>query len=129
MCDEHDAQPGGAPDGQKFVLQALAGHRVERAERFVHQCHLRVVGQHTADGDALLHAAGQLVRVAVGEAIQPHHRNEAIGGRHRLGFRFAAGDRAEGDVLPDGQPGKQTIVLEHHATVRAGAGDRLGRAW
>ena len=34
--DEDHAQPGGAPDRKKFVLQPLAGHGVQRAERFVH---------------------------------------------------------------------------------------------
>ena len=70
MRDEQHGQLRALPQVQQLVLQALARHRVERAERLVHQHHLRVVGQHAGDGDALLHAAGKLVRIGVGEVLQ-----------------------------------------------------------
>ena len=56
---------------EQLLLQPLAGLRVEGTERLVHEQHLGLVGQAARDRDALLHAAGQLVRVAVGELGQP----------------------------------------------------------
>ncbi len=44
----------------------LAGHRVERAERLVHQQHVRLDREGTSQGNALALAARQLVRIAVG---------------------------------------------------------------
>ena len=43
-------------------------HRVDRAERLVHQHHRRVRGQRPGDADPLLLAAGELGRVALGRA-------------------------------------------------------------
>ena len=45
--------------------------RVERAERLVHQQHVGIVDQGAADRDPLAHAAGQLVRPLVLEAVEP----------------------------------------------------------
>ena len=50
---------------EQLVLQPLAGDRVDRAERLVHQDHRRVGGEPAGDADALLLAAGELARVAV----------------------------------------------------------------
>ena len=58
-------------DPQQLVLQPLAGHLVERAERLVHQQQRRVYGQRPRDRDPLLHAAGELGRVVPGELAQP----------------------------------------------------------
>ena len=52
---------------QELVLQPAADHRVDRAERLVHQQHGRVGGQGPGHADPLTLAAGELVRVAVGE--------------------------------------------------------------
>src|SRR5581483_627969 len=41
-----------------------------------HQQHLRIVGERTRNGDALLHAAGQLMRIDVGELLQADHAQE-----------------------------------------------------
>ena len=45
---------------QELVLQALAGDRVDRAERLVHEHERRVGGQGARDADALALAAGEL---------------------------------------------------------------------
>ncbi len=42
-----------------------AGLRVDAGERLVHQQHVGIVGERADDADALLHAAGQLVRIAI----------------------------------------------------------------
>ena len=65
--DEHDGLAQLALQAQELVLQLLAHDRVDGAERLVHQHHRRVGGQRPGDADALLLAAGQLGRVALGE--------------------------------------------------------------
>ena len=76
MGDEDNGQPGARPDLDQFVLQPLARHRVERAERLVHQHDLGVVGEHAGDRHALLHAAGKLVRIDVGKVLQADKLDE-----------------------------------------------------
>ena len=49
--------PVARADPLQLALHVGAGVRVERGERLVHQQHLRLVGQHAGDLDALLHAA------------------------------------------------------------------------
>ncbi len=44
--------------------------RIERRERLVHQQHLRFVGEHARDLNALLHAAGQFRRMLVTLPLQ-----------------------------------------------------------
>src|SRR6185312_11967060 len=51
------------PDGQQLVLQEIARLHVERPEGLVHQQHLGLDRQRAGDAHALLHAAGQLVRI------------------------------------------------------------------
>ncbi len=51
-------------DRQQVVLRLGADDRVERAERLVHQQHLRLGRERAGDADALLLAAGKLVRIA-----------------------------------------------------------------
>ena len=65
------AAPVPAHSSQQLVLHQLAGLHVERAEGLVHQQDLGLVDQRLGHRDALAHAAGELVRVAVLEAGQP----------------------------------------------------------
>ena len=65
-------------------VHLLARHRVERAEGLVHQQERGVVQQAAGDGGALLHAAGQLVRVAFAETVELHQREQATGRARRI---------------------------------------------
>ena len=80
--DEHDRFAQFALQPQDFGLQILAHHRVDGAERLVHQQDRRVGGQRPGDPDALLLATRQLRRIPVGElGIQPdpfHHRQRGF---------------------------------------------------
>ena len=62
---------GARENLQQFHLHELAGLRVERRERLVEQDQLRLHHQGARDVDALAHAAGQLVRIMLGEARRP----------------------------------------------------------
>ena len=62
MGDEDGNYPLFSCELKDFVLQRLAGHRVEGAERFVHQQELRLLGKATCDLHSLLHAPRELPR-------------------------------------------------------------------
>ena len=69
--DEDDGDVDLLPDLQEVALHLRARLRVERAERLVHQENARPVGERAGDGDALLHSTRKLMRVGVGEALEP----------------------------------------------------------
>ena len=71
-------------DLQDEVLEVGAGLRVDRGERLVHEQQLGLVGQRAGDGDALLHAAGELPRVAVADVGQPDRRERLLDPRLAL---------------------------------------------
>ena len=125
--DHHHRALRAGDDLQQLVLQVRARQRVERAEGLVHQQHLRLHRQRAGDADALLHAAGDLVR-PLGRGVRHADQLE-----RRLGARSCscavvsllaehALDR-QVHVLEAGQPGQQRVVLEHHRALRAGRGD------
>src|SRR5260221_683198 len=68
--DKKNRDTGGSPDLAQLVLHDTPCLRVQRAERLVHQQHLRPVGERTGDLDPLLHAAPQLARILVLLAAQ-----------------------------------------------------------
>ena len=86
MRDEEDSQPGSRSDLDQFVLQPFACHRIERAERLIHQHDFGVIGQHAGNRHALLHAAGKLMRVDVRKILQTDELDEAIAGFANFGF-------------------------------------------
>jgi hypothetical protein len=98
-------------------LQHLARERVERAERLVHQQDARIARQHLRDGNALLHAAGQLPRVVVGEFAQPHQLQEFTGLLIAIFARHAGHFRAVGDVVDHTAPGEDAEILQHDAAI------------
>ena len=106
-------------------LHARAGLRVERAERLVHQQDARLVDQRARDGQALAHAARQLMRVGIGEFGEAHQfqpqKRVALG----ADVPHAVHLRAEHHVLFHREPREQRVALKHHAAILAGAGDGL----
>src|SRR6478735_7640466 len=122
--EEHGQAPL-APDRLELVVQQVAGHRIERAERLVHQQDGRLGGQGAGDRNALAHATGQLVRAPVGEVRQVHG-GEVV---PRLGLALLAADPPEPqrrrDVVERRQPREQRGLLEHQRGVPVG-GDGTG---
>ena len=57
MRDQQHGLAGGGGDPLQFQVHLFARHRVERAERLVHQQDRRIVHQRPADRRALLHPA------------------------------------------------------------------------
>ena len=65
-------------DPLKLHVHLVARHRVERAERLVHEQDLGVVAQGPGDRDALAHAAGELARERLLEALQADELAELV---------------------------------------------------
>jgi hypothetical protein len=84
--DEQHRLLAHAPHGQQVVLHAPARLRVERAEWLVHEHRVGLVDEGADDRDAFLHAARELVRVVLLEALEAHHAQILVGARMpRLG--------------------------------------------
>ena len=64
----------------KIVAERVAGQRIERAERLVHQHDLRPRRQRAGDADALALAARQLMgkAVAIFAAVEPHQVEQFV---------------------------------------------------
>ncbi len=128
VMGDHDhrvAEP--AVDLHHRILQMGAGQGVERAERLVEQQDLRLHGQRPGNADALLHAAGDFRRALV-LGMGHLHEVEIV---HDPVVPFGAWsslpaeDLVDGeiDVVVDGQPGQQRVVLEDDGAFRAGCID------
>ena len=68
--DEEDREPPLLPQPFELVVEQVAGHGVERAERFVHEHDVGVLGERPGQRHPLAHAARQLVGTLVGEALE-----------------------------------------------------------
>ena len=85
-----------------------------------------IVGQRAGDGDPLLHAAGEVVRVGVGEFLELDQRELLERDLLALRLRHALHLQAEGDVAERACARKELgEVLEHDAAVHAAPGHRL----
>ena len=95
---------------QELVLQPDPHHRVDRAERLVHQQHRRVRGQRPGHADPLLLAAGELVRVAVAvrRRVEADQVEQLVGplpgDRLRLAVEQRHGHHVGDDLLVREQP-------------------------
>ena len=114
---EHDRLARLAPDVQQLEVHLFPRQRVERAERLVHQDQLGIMDQRAGDRGALLHAAGQLVGIFVGEPVEPHQCEKIA--RARAAFRHGKAEDLGGQqhVVDDAAPLEQERLLKHHADV------------
>ena len=93
---------------------------VERARRLVKEHDLRVHGERTHDGDALLLPAGERGRIAVAAVGQTDAGKELVRLRIRLRLRHELRLHGrERDVAAHGHVREQVEVLEHHAHLAA----------
>ena len=100
--DEDDGLVQLPLEAQEFVLELGADHGVDRAERLVHEQHRRVRGERAGHADALLLAAGELVRVALAGVGGEADRLQELGRpRPRLPAAPAEQQRHGGDVVED----------------------------
>ena len=123
--DEHRRLALALPDLEQLLLQDPAGLLVEGTERFVEQQDPRIDRKRTRQADALLHAAGQLLRQPLLEALETNHLDELARCLQPLLAVGAAQLQPEGDVRLDVEPRQQGEALEHDGAVRARAVDGL----
>ena len=95
--------------------QLLAHGRVERAERLVEQQHARLDGEGARERHALALAARELRRIAVGEAVELHEREQLVDARADLVLRPLADLEPERDVAAHGEVLERGVVLEDEA--------------
>ena len=96
---------------------------VQVGKRLVHQQHVRLDDDGAGQGDALLLAAGELGRHAVGVLVDLHHAQDFVRPAVALLPGHPAGLEAVGDVVAHGHVGEHGVVLEHHAHVALVGGD------
>ena len=97
---EHHRLPELALQPEELLLQLRADDRVDGAEGLVHQEDVRVDRQSAGDADALLLAARELARVAIGEGpVQPDGVEQLEGVRVRLALPGPAEQRHGGHVV------------------------------
>ena len=105
--DQHDRRVGGAGDALELHVHLVARHRVERPERLVHQQDLGVVAQRARDRDALAHAARELARQRLLEALQADELAELVRTPAALLLVHLAQQQRQPDVVLDRVPGEQ----------------------
>src|SRR3990170_6266661 len=108
---EDDRLPGALPEAKEFVLQDNARLRVQRPKRLVHQDDVGLVDERAGEGGAVAHPAGQLVGIVVLEAAQPDALDESLRAGPALSRADAPELEGDLDVLEQGPPGQQVVVL------------------
>ncbi|ABA47860.1 200 kDa antigen p200, putative [Burkholderia pseudomallei 1710b] len=125
--DQHrlDRHPALRPQIEQIGAQRLGRQHVERGERLVHQEQRRIDDERAREAHALAHAARQLARVRVLEAVEADQVDR--GERALAPLARADAERLEPrlDVLQHGEPRKQREGLEHHRDAFGRAGQRL----
>ena len=114
---EQDRAAGGLPDPLELVVEDVAGHGVERPEGLVHQQDLGLLGERAGEGDALAHAARELVRLALGERAQLDELQQLLDPLLALRLGHLAQAERQLDVALHVQPREQRGLLEHERRV------------
>src|SRR3990170_4356491 len=112
--DEEHGLPGGLPDLKQLFLEMLARQRIQGAEGLVHQEDPGIVDEDPGDGDALLHAARQLIGGLGAKVPQPHQAEVGLRQLPPPRRRQPPHLGTELHVLLNGQPGEERRLLEHH---------------
>ena len=115
--DHHGGEAELVMQAAVILAQRVAGERVERAERLVHQHDLRARGDGARDADALPFAAGELRRqtVAMLGAIETHQLDQLVDARGDARVVPAEQLRRDRDVLRHRHVREQADALEHVA--------------
>jgi len=94
--DDHDPLGRDAaivPQIEEIAAQGFRCQHVERGKRLVEQQDIRIDDERARETHTLAHAAGQLLRICVLEAVEPDHIDGAncptapLRGRHAQGFQ------------------------------------------
>jgi hypothetical protein len=126
---EHGGEPELALQLADLDAHVVAQLRIEVGERLVEEEHLGLHHEGAGQGHALLLAAGELARIALAVAFQPHEPQRLLDAGRGLGLRDLSHLEPEGHVLGHRHVREERVTLEHHAgvaPVRRHMGDVLG---
>ncbi|MCY1390798.1 hypothetical protein D9M71_56210 [compost metagenome] len=126
MGDEDDGAMLFCLQANQFALHFVANQRVECREGFVHQQDGGVIRQRSGQAYPLLHTAGQLVRIAVGVAIEPYLFECLECTFMPFTFLYTRDFQAESNVVDHTHVGHQGKRLKHHAHVFATNAEKIG---
>ena len=127
MGDEQDREPLLAPQPLDLVVQEVACHRVERAERLVHEQDVGALRQRAGELYALAHPTRQLVGELALEPFEVDDLQQLVHARPALCLRHPLELERELDVALRGEPREERRLLEHECRAavhldRAGGG-------
>src|SRR5438046_2898182 len=125
MGHEDDRRGGGRPQVEQLVFHQRPCLHIEGAEGFVHEQDPGPVDQALSEGDALAHAARQLIRVAVLEAGEANTRDPVASPLPRVAVGNTPIARPRRHVLEHGLPGEDRVGLEHVTDALGDADNRL----
>ena len=123
--DEHDGLLQHRLEAQEFVLHLPPDQRIERGERLVEKPDVGVGGERAGDADALLLAAGKLVRQIALTALEPDESGHLARARLALLARNALDLERKGDIVEHGEMRQEREVLKHHAHLVTAEFDQL----
>ena len=123
--DEQRGLAGALERLRQIALQHDAGLRVDRRERLVEQQHRRIDRERARQRHALAHAAGQLMRIVLGEFGELEVFQQRLRAPPALGRRHALDFDAEHHVLVDRAPRQQQVLLQHEGDMGVRAFDAL----
>src|SRR5712691_6032285 len=107
--DVNDRELGAVEQPHQVLDQELAGLRIERRERLVHQQQGRTHRERAGNADALAHAAGELLRERLGEFREPvRSRASAMSARRSeaANLRCSSGNATLSAALRQGSRAK-----------------------
>src|SRR5690554_2828766 len=122
--DKKDGWLALFPDAGKVFLKLHTGLGIDAGKWLVHEHDFGMIGQHSCDTHALLHAAGEFVRVALFKPLQAHQMDVFPGNALALFSGNAAHLRTESHIPHDRLPREKGKVLEHHPAIGPGALNR-----
>ena len=112
-------------DGKELLVEMLARHLVERAERLVEQKNFRREREGACEGDAHFLSARKLAGIGLGFFREADEVEHAASRGDTLGGGGAAEFLRELDVARDGEPGEERGLLENEREIGRGG---VGRA-
>ena len=115
VSDVHHCQSEGVLQPCEFRSQLATKIRIETREGLVQQENVGLTNDCPCQGDALLFAAGELVRVARRELLDPNKRECFLCSSASLDSRHIRRAEHEVEILPNREVWPQSEVLEHEA--------------
>jgi hypothetical protein len=114
MRDEDSGFAQSRREFDELILQLATDQRIKGAEGLIHKQYVRIGSQSASEPDALLHAAGQLVGIAIAEAFKTDKAKLLLRDRQPPFFRQATQLETEGYVVAHRAMWQQSHVLKYH---------------